>query len=136
MLIADVMVKDPQYLLTGQTVEHAAQRMLRHGGTLIPVCRSDGSVRGVVTAHEIVTSVAQGRAAPLCPVEDVMNPKFPSCSTLDAADEIYVRMTTEAIPEMVVLTAQGKLAGLIDRVRLVQRTVPSRPTSPRRSRAA
>jgi CBS domain-containing protein len=133
MFIADVMVKDPQYLLTGQTVEHAAQRLVRHGGTLIPICRGDGSVRGVVTAHEIVASIAEGRAAPICPVEEVMNANFPSCAAHDLADEIYVRMATESIADMVVLS-QGKLAGMISQARLAHPTMPPRPLSPRRSR--
>jgi predicted transcriptional regulator len=121
MFIADIMIKDAQYLLIGQTVEHAAQRMFRHGNTVIPVCRGDGSVCGVVTPFEIVVSIAQGRAAPLCPVEEVMNQEFPSCAADDPASDIQLRMITEAIPALVVLTWRGKLAGLVDRTCLPAR---------------
>lgn len=113
--VAEIMLTNPQYVLTGQTVEHAAKRIMNHGLSLLPVCRSDRTVMGVITPREIVKAVAQSRAPELCPVDDVMVGEFAACSVDDPTDEIYARMITTSQSEMIV-QQQGKLAGMVDRV--------------------
>ena len=118
MRVADVMLAKPQYLLSGQTVEHAAKRMITHGLTLLPVCRSSGKVIGALTARDIVRAVAESRAPELCAVDDVMTSDFAACSPDDRLDEIQTRMVTHAIRDMVVRNHEGQLIGLLDRAQL------------------
>ncbi|HEY0705770.1 MAG TPA: CBS domain-containing protein, partial [Polyangia bacterium] len=73
MRVAELILAKPHYVVTGQTVVHAAKRMMTFGLNLLPVCRSEGTVIGVVTAWHIVKAVAQGRAAELCAIDDVMS---------------------------------------------------------------
>jgi CBS domain-containing protein len=124
MRLGDLIVGKPQYVVTGQTIEHAAKRIVDHGLSLLPVCRNDGRVVGLITPLEIVKSIAQDRAPELCAVDDVMTKDFPVCSVEDATDEVYTRMVTESISAIVVLHG-GKLAGVLPRSSLA--TLPVTP---------
>jgi CBS domain-containing protein len=133
MQVAEVLDVPLHYVLTGQTVEHAAKRMIAHRLTLLPVCGSDGRVKGVVTFREIVEAVAQERAPELCEVDDVMRRAFPSCLFDDDATEVYARMISESASDIVVVNAVGKLAGVVGRGALAMMAEPAR-IAPRRLR--
>ena len=115
MRVAEVVVAEPQFVVTGQTVEHAAKRMITHDLRLLPVCRSEGTIVGAVTARDIVKAVAQSRAPELCRVDDVMTSDYASCRHDDATDEVYRRMVSHGIEEMVVENSAGKRVGIVDR---------------------
>jgi predicted transcriptional regulator len=136
MRIADVMLTSAHYVVTGQTVENAAKRIFTHGLTMLPVCRREGSVVGVITAHEIVKAVAQSRAAELCTVDEIMSSQFSACSAEDDIDEVYARMLTGGLESMLVTGPARKLAGVVDRGRLAAASRPLRAPARRLRRAA
>ena len=107
-----------QALTSGQTVEHAARRMLTHDLAFLPVCRQGGAVVGVITERDIIKAVAQARAPELCGVDEVMTRSFASCLPEDSVGEVYARMLSEGHERMVVRDGTGKLLGVLDRERL------------------
>jgi CBS domain-containing protein len=107
-----------QVLTSGQTVEHAARRMLAHGVSLLPVCRSSGMVVGVITERDIIKSVAQARAPELCGVDEVMTRVYPVCLPDDLVSDVYARTLAEGIDRVVVRDVTGRLVGVLDRARL------------------
>lgn len=135
MQVAQLMQPEPQYLLAGRTVEHAAKRMFVHDVAYLPVCRSDLRVVGMISAREIVKAVAQARAPELCAVEEVMVRDFPRCAGHEDAATVHARMVSESIDLLVVTDDAGRLGGVIERGRLTG-VVGVRPTLSGRYRRA
>lgn len=134
MRVAELFDEPAQFLTPGHTVEHAARRMLARGVSLIPICRSDGTLVGVLDERDIVIkAVALSRAPELCSLSEIMRKEFPSCSVLDDARNVYARMLAEGIERIAVVDRTGKLVGIADRGRLSVAGHVARPT-PRRLR--
>ncbi|HEY0714315.1 MAG TPA: CBS domain-containing protein [Polyangia bacterium] len=127
MRVAELILARPHHLLTGQTVEQAAKLMTTFGLTLLPVCQSEGAIVGVITARQIVNAVALGKAPNLCAVDDVMATDFPTCRGDDEVNEVYTRMVSHGLDELIVESRLGHLVGLVDRIRLAAVTGPVRP---------
>jgi CBS domain-containing protein len=127
MRVAELILAKPHHLLTGQTVEQAAKRMTTFGLTLLPVCRSEGSVMGVITARHIVKAVAMGQAPHLAAVEDLMSTDFATCSWDDEVNDVYARMLSHGLDELIVESRLGHLVGIVDRIHLAAVAGPARP---------
>jgi predicted transcriptional regulator len=116
---ADLMQTEAEYLMSGQTVEHAARRMRDKALRFLPVCRGDKLVLGLVTERDIVIrGVANARALELCAVDEVMTREFAACgpdTILDAITE--PRWQDEALPLVVLDPANRLLGTLVQGVR-------------------
>jgi CBS-domain-containing membrane protein len=103
----------PDHLMTGQTLEHAARRMRDKEIRFLPVCRPDSRLVGVVTERDIVIrGVARSRAAELCPVDEVMSLDFPTCSPETVLD-LESSDGEAGLSPLVVVDALGHLLGTI-----------------------
>src|SRR5688572_29546899 len=129
MRVAELLGDAVGFLTPSHTVEHAARRMLATGASLIPVCRGDGTLVGVLDERDIVIkAVALSRAPELCALGEIMRKQFPTCDVLDDARNVYSRMLAEGIERMAVVDRAGKLVGIADRSRLSVAASVSRPT--------
>jgi CBS domain-containing protein len=135
MRIADVMQTNAHYVFRDQTVDQAAKRIFTHGLVLLPVCRREKTVVGVVTSHEIVKAVAQSRAAELCTVEEIMSAEFSSCAVDEDLEEVYGRMLTSGLEAMPVVGPGRMLVGVIERSRLAATSRPLPAPAPQLRRS-
>jgi predicted transcriptional regulator len=126
--LVDPSQKQPSPLTCGQTVENAARRMERHGARLLPICRKDGSVAGVLSERDIVVKVvARSRAPELCTVDEVMNTEFVTCTTEDSVDDLRQLLEASAAECALILTRAGELVGVVDAAALAGRPALGRP---------
>jgi CBS domain-containing protein len=121
MRIADLLdaggrAPKPPPLTCGQTVENAARRMERFGVRLLPICRGDGTIAGVIGERDIVVkAVARGRAPALCTVDEVMSTRYLSCDSEDTV-ETLMRLFAESDADCVLIRGRdGKLLGTVER---------------------
>lgn len=54
----DLIKRDPVTIQSSLGVEKAAQRLLEHGVSCLPVVRDDGSVEGIVTSRDLLRATA------------------------------------------------------------------------------
>jgi CBS domain-containing protein len=144
MIVSDLFLAEPQFLVAGQTVENAARRMALFGLSRLPVCRSGGAVVGVVSERDVVTkAVARSRACELCAVDEIMDRQFPSCLADDPVPMVHARMLALGLDWVVCLDPAGKLVGLAslgmvsgaaERLRAVGRPVAAPAPAPARVR--
>jgi CBS domain-containing protein len=135
MQLSDVLDKPAEFLTPGHTVEHAARRMLARQVSLVPICRSDGTLVGVLDERDIVVkAVALSRAPELCALGEIMRKDFPRCAITDEPASVYARMVAEGVERLLVVDRAGKLVGIAERGRLS--TVSRRPTARRLRRIA
>lgn len=132
MRLSELLTTPTDFLTPGHTVEHAARRMLAREVSLIPICRPDGTLLGVLDERDIVVkAVALARAPELCALGEIMRKEFPRCGIDDDAATVYARMLAEGCERLVVIDRGGKLAGIVERSRLA---VAQRRNTPRRLR--
>ncbi len=98
--------------------------MERFGVRLLPICRGDGTIAGVIGERDIVVKVvARSRAPELCTVDEVMTTRYVSCHVDQGVDEL-LRLFAESGAESALIVARdGKLAGTVERSEL-----PVQPT--------
>jgi CBS domain-containing protein len=76
MRCEEVMREDVRAIDPTETVSAAAVRMRDENIGFLPVCDSNGNVRGTITDRDIVVRVdAEGLSAGRCQVGDVMTPE-------------------------------------------------------------
>jgi CBS domain-containing protein len=121
MRIADLLANSPLHkqqpppLTCGQTVENAARRMERFGSGVLPICRRDGSVAGVISERDIVVkAVARGRAPELCTVDEVMTTRFVCCEAEDSLDRLRALFASTGVHWAVVRQRGGEMVGVIE----------------------
>jgi CBS-domain-containing membrane protein len=113
MLVSELFLAEPQYLVTGQTVEHAARRMLLHDLDRLPVCRPNRVVVGVVSERDVVVkAVARSRACELCAVDEIMERTYPSCLADSAVAAVQARMLTQGLDWLLCQDRAGRLCGV------------------------
>jgi len=114
----------PPPLSCGQTVENAARRMERFGVRLLPICRNDGTIAGVIGERDIVVKVvARSRAPELCTVDEVMTTRYLSCHVDQGIDELLRLFADSSADCALLLARDGKLAATVERSEL-----PVQPT--------
>jgi CBS domain-containing protein len=132
MRISDVMKKEPEYLLADASSRAAARRMRDGDVGFLPICDRHLRVVGMITDRDIaVRVVAEGRECDL-PVSDVMSREVVACGPDE--DILHAQRIMEASGKsrLVVLDAEGRLAGVVSRSDLTDRSVAeARPGSPR-----
>jgi predicted transcriptional regulator len=113
MLVSELFLVEPQYLVSGQTVEHAARRMLLHDLDRLPVCRPNRVVVGVVSERDVVVkAVARSRACELCAVDEIMERAFPSCFADNAVTAVQAGMLTQGLSWVICQDRAGRLCGV------------------------
>jgi CBS domain-containing protein len=119
MRLTDLLDQPAEFLTPGHTVEHAARRMMAREVSLVPVCRSDGTLVGVLDERDIVIkAVALARAPELCALGEIMRKDFPRCAISDDPVTVYARMLAEGLDRLMVVDLAGRLVGIAERARL------------------
>jgi len=113
MKLRDVMTKSVIRIHPDETVAVAARTLTHYNIGILPVCGSDGRLKGLVTDRDIVTRcLASGRSPANTPVRDVMTTAVvsarPDMDTALAAS----MMGREQIRRLPVME-NGKLCGMV-----------------------
>ena len=113
MKIREVMTQPVIRIGADETVEVAARTLTHYNIGALPVCGSDGRVRGLVTDRDLVTRcIAAGRNPGMTKVSQVMSSSVvgipPDLETKDAA-EIMGRRQIRRLPVL----ENEKLCGMV-----------------------
>src|SRR5687767_1408227 len=109
MRLSDLLDTTAESLSPGHTVEHAARRMLARDVSVVPICRSDGTLVGVLGERDIVVkAVALSRAPELCALGEIMRKDFPRCAITDDPVDVHARMLAEGLDRLMVVDRAGK----------------------------
>jgi CBS domain-containing protein len=113
----------------GDTVEHAARRMLEADVGFLPVCDTLGQVVGVLTDRDIALRVCaeKGRSC-ATKVADVMSRDVLSCRPGHALGHAESIMRSNRKSRLVVTDREGRLVGVISLSDIVQYENPRRVT--------
>jgi len=113
MKLRDVMTKSVIRIHPDETVAVAARTLTHYNIGILPVCGSDGRLKGLVTDRDIVTRcLASGRRAEETPVRGIMTNQVVSVSPetdVSAAASLMARRQVRRLP----VVESGKLCGMI-----------------------
>ncbi len=113
MQVRDLMHTDPVTLAPGDSAALAARLLSRHNVGALPVCSSDGRLRGIVTDRDIVLRCIAPEDDPAqTPVRDVMTrgcyTVAPETDCTHAA-QLMAQRQVRRLP----VVRQGKLVGML-----------------------
>ena len=139
MKVRDVMTRDVQVALPGDSIQQVARLMREFDTGAIPVV-DEGRVIGLITDRDIVLRVvAEGRPLEL-PVSEALTPDVEFCFEDDDLVEVSEKMGRLQLRRMIILGPDRKLAGILSLGDLAQETdleesgltleEISKPTSP------
>ena len=113
MKIAECMSRDVQTVTPEQSIQEAAQFMLRADAGVMPVCDGDRLV-GMVTDRDIaVRAVAEGRG-PDTPVREAMTGHVDYCFDDEEVEEVAMKMSDVQVRRFPVLSRNGnRLVGIV-----------------------
>lgn len=106
-MTAQVATATPQ-----TTIAEVARTMAQIESGAVPVME-DGRVVGLITDRDIVIRVVAKGGSVDGPVSGVMSDDVESCSEDDSVADAAAKMGNHQIRRLVVLDAQGKLAGIL-----------------------
>jgi CBS domain-containing protein len=106
-MTAQVATATPQ-----TTIAEVARTMAQIESGAVPVME-DGRVVGLITDRDIVIRVVAKGGSVDGPVSEVMSDDVESCSEDDSVADAAAKMGNHQIRRLVVLDAQGKLAGIL-----------------------
>ncbi len=122
MRVSDIMSGSPVTVAPDETALHAARLLSRHNVGSLPVCGTDGSLRGIVTDRDIVLRcVANGDSPAKTPVRDIMSRSVIAASPEDdvsRAAELMSRAQVRRLP----VVREGRLVGVVALGDLARRT--------------
>ncbi len=121
MIISEIMNHSVVSCSPDESAAHAARLMSRYNIGSLPVCSSDGHLRGVVTDRDIVIRcVAEGSNPESTPVRELM-----TRSVITASPEDDISIVAEQMGEgqirRVPVTRSGKVVGIVSLGDLAQR---------------
>ena len=123
MRISDIMKKEPEYLLVHASSRAAARRMRDGDVGFLPICDRHRRVIGMITDRDLaVRVVAEGLECDL-PVSDVMTREVVACHPHDDLLRAQRIMEASGKSRLVVLDAEGRLAGVVRRADLTDHDV-------------
>ncbi|MFL5299923.1 MAG: CBS domain-containing protein [Anaeromyxobacteraceae bacterium] len=115
MRIADMMKRDPEYVLVYETCRGAARRMRDGNVGFLPVCDRDRRVIGTITDRDLaVRLVAEGLHFDL-PVSDVMSHEVVAGYPDDDVARAAQVMDASHKGRLVIVDGDGRLVGIVSR---------------------
>jgi CBS domain-containing protein len=126
--IRDFMTPDPEFVETDTTVLDAAKKLAEGDFGALPVCGTDGRLKGVVTDRDITTEiVAQGKDPSTTTVEELATGDQ-STVTIGADDSIEEALRTmeENDVRRLPVIDGDKLVGIVAQADLAQEVDPQR----------
>ena len=113
MKVSDVMTASVETCSPDDTLQAAAERMLKLDVGGLPVCESE-KVIGMITDRDIVVrAVAKGEDDTSCRVGDVMTPDLVFCGPDDTVADAASLMAARQVRRLVVIDDQRKLCGIV-----------------------
>lgn len=113
MKIRDIMTDSVIRIDPEETVEVAARTLAQHNIGILPVCSSDGKLRGLVTDRDMVTRcIASGKVPSQTKVRDVMTGQVISAQPDMEAGVAAHLMGRQQVRRLPVLE-DGKLCGMV-----------------------
>ena len=113
MKLRDIMTQSPVKIHPEESVSVAARLLARHNIGVLPVCRTDGKLCGVVTDRDLVTRcMASDRSADQVRVQDVMTGRVISAAPdmeTGAAAHLMGREQVRRLP----VVENGRLCGMV-----------------------
>ena len=114
MLIKSIMTSDVKVCAPDTSLAAAARVMTTRDCGIVPVVDSRGKLAGVITDRDVCSAVAtRFRSPEELAVRDIMTTKVYTCSPDDEARAALNVMKNHAVRRVPVVTADGRLAGLI-----------------------
>jgi CBS domain-containing protein len=128
MQVREVMTQSVACVRPDATIQSAAAKMRDLDVGVLPVCEDDRLV-GMVTDRDIVVrSVAEGSAPLMATVQSVLSPDVVICHEEDSIEEAARLMSERQIRRLVVLGADGHLAGIVSLGDLAVKTADNEVT--------
>lgn len=113
MQVKDVMTSSVVSIAPEETVAVAARSLSRNNVGSLPVCSSDGKLKGVLTDRDIVLrSVAADEDADCQPVRDIMTRRVITVSPEDPISTAANLMAREQVRRLPVVRG-SKLVGMV-----------------------
>jgi CBS domain-containing protein len=121
MKCADIMSKNLEWLTEQDSVLEAASVMAEAGIGFLPICDARNEVVGVVTDRDLTTRALTKKLPPeTTPAARVMSSPVLTClETTDVRDAEEL-MANERKSRLVIVDADGKLAGVLSLVDIVE----------------
>jgi CBS-domain-containing membrane protein len=124
--IADIMTREVLTLPPDMAAAEAALALAEHGVSGAPVREADGRIVGILSRSDLTDPERQpGKAAPT--VRDLMTPGLLTLRESDLAMNAVRLMVREEIHRIVVLDADGELAGIVTRSDVMRALVAGDP---------
>jgi CBS domain-containing protein len=115
MRIGDLMKRDPKYVLAQDTCRGAARKMRDENVGFLPVCDHDRRVIGTITDRDLAVRLVAGGLHFDLPVSDVMSREVVACYPDDDVARAEQVMVASHKGRLVILDADGRLAGIVSR---------------------
>jgi CBS domain-containing protein len=113
MVVRHAMTRGAETIGPGETLQ-AAARAMRAAGVGLLVVVERGRTVGLITDRDLVTrAVAEGRDPGWTPVHAAMTPQVITCGEDDDLGTAARVMEDHAVRRLVVLDAEGALAGVL-----------------------
>ena len=113
MIVSDIMNKDVVSISPEESVALASRLLSRHNVGSLPVCSSDGKLRGIVTDRDIVLRcVAVDEDPEIMPVSEIMSRSLVTCAPSDEIARASQLMSSAQVRRLPV-TDKGKLVGML-----------------------
>lgn len=130
--VSQVMVRIPHQLCLqiDQSLEQAAHHWQHFPGETMPVCSPEGECLGMLSLKDLIGELNAGHGAQ--PVVTIVQRNIPRLSPDEGIDSLLGRLPSRGIRQMPVVTAEGRLIGIVDLDNLMQRaalagTIPFGP---------
>ena len=113
MKVSDLMTKNVVSISPDESTSLAARLLYRHNIGSLPVCSSDGKLRGILTDRDIVLRCVAAESDPEhTPVREIMSRAPISTSPDDDVRQAAEMMAAHQIRRLPV-TKEGKLVGML-----------------------
>lgn len=127
MRIENLMCQEVYHCSPEDSLETAARLMWEHDCGCAPVCSADGErkVVGMITDRDIaMCALFEGKPLAQLQVQDAMSRDVGWCGPSDETGDVERLMSERQIRRVPVISAQGKLIGIISLADLVRRAKP------------
>lgn len=111
--VKDIMTDKPVFIGPHETLEKAADIMMKHDIGFLPV-GNNSKITGVLTDRDIVIrAVSQGLNTAKAQVDDFMTARVYACNEDDLLEDAAERMRAHKVSRLLVRTHDGKVTGVL-----------------------
>jgi predicted transcriptional regulator len=135
MRIEDLMCRDVYHCRPEDSLESAARLMWEHDCGCAPVCTGNGEQRvvGMITDRDIaMCALFQGKPLGEISVQEAMSHGVSACHVEDEPDKVEQLMSERQIRRIPIISAEGRLLGIVSLADLVREAGPRSARAPSR----